>query len=76
MSIPTYLFLFTFIPMLIYGFLWAVIEGLGSLIETAPAATVLVSTILIFHALAAGYTALTGIDPVSNGVECRDIRGL
>lgn len=68
MSIPVYFFLFTFIPMLIYGLIQALIEGPGSLIETAPVATAPVSAILILRTFSAGCTALTGIEAVSNGV--------
>ena len=68
MSIPVYFFLFTFIPLLIYGLIRALIEGPGSLIETAPVATAPVSAILILRTFSAGCTALTGIEAVSNGV--------
>lgn len=68
MSIPIYLFLFTFIPMLAYGLFRAIIEGPGSLVETAPVATVPVTTLLVLRAFSAGCTALTGVEAVSNGV--------
>ena len=68
MSFPIYLFLFTFIPMLVYGLIRAIIDGPGSLVETAPAATAPVSVFLVLRAFSAGCTALTGVEAVSNGV--------
>ncbi|MBU1659970.1 MAG: APC family permease [Chloroflexi bacterium] len=68
MSIPVYLFLFTFIPMLVYGFIRAMIDGPGSFANTAPSATVPLTAFLVLRAFSAGCTALTGIEAVSNGV--------
>ncbi len=68
MSFPIYLFLFTFIPMLVYGLIRAMIDGPGSLIEVAPAASVPVTAFLALRAFSAGCTALTGVEAVSNGV--------
>lgn len=68
MSIPIYLFLFTFISMLAYGLVRAVIEGPGSLEVAAPAATVPLSAFVVLRAFSAGCTALTGVEAVSNGV--------
>jgi amino acid transporter len=68
MSIPVYLFLFTYIPMLIYGFfvLWR--DGPGELVSVAPVATQPLTLFLLLHAFATGCTALTGIEAISNGV--------
>jgi amino acid transporter len=68
MSIPVYLFLFTYIPMLIYGgfVLWH--DGPGTLTVSAPAATHPLTLFLLLHAFATGCTALTGIEAISNGV--------
>lgn len=68
MSIPIYLFLVTFMGMLIYGFVRALIEGPGDLVESAPVALVPVTGFLVLRAFSAGCTALTGIEAVSNGV--------
>jgi len=68
MSIPIYLFLFTFIPMLAYGLVRALSDGPGSFVQVAPAATVPVSAYLVLRAFSAGCTALTGVEAVSNGV--------
>ena len=68
LSIPIYLFLVTFMGMLIYGFVRALIEGPGDLVESAPVALVPVTGFLVLRAFSAGCTALTGIEAVSNGV--------
>ena len=68
MSIPVYLFLFTYLPMLIYGLfvLWR--DGPGTLAVAAPGATQPLTLFLLLHAFATGCTALTGIEAISNGV--------
>ena len=68
MSIPVYLFLFTYLPMLIYGLfvLWR--DGPGTLVSAAPFAIQPVTLFLLLHAFATGCTALTGIEAISNGV--------
>jgi amino acid transporter len=68
MSIPVYLFLFTFIPMLVYGLIRAIIGGPVSIAETVPVEVVPVTIFLVLRAFSAGCTALTGIEAVSNGV--------
>jgi len=68
MSIPVYLFLFTYIPMLAYGLFVLVKGGSVSFVETAPQSTVPITTFLILHTFATGCTALTGIEAISNGV--------
>ena len=68
MAIPVYLFLFTYLPMLAYGAVRAVLDGPGSLIVNAPPAARPLTTFLVLHAFAAGCTALTGIEAISNGV--------
>jgi len=68
MSIPVYLFLFTYLPMLAYG-LFVLLKGAPvSLAEVAPRQTVPLTTFLILHTFATGCTALTGIEAISNGV--------
>ncbi len=68
MSIPVYLFLFTYLPMLAYGLfiLWK--GGAVSLAATAPLPSHPMTTFLILHTFATGCTALTGIEAISNGV--------
>ncbi len=68
MSIPVYLFLFTYLPMLLYGLFVLLQGGVNSLAETAPLAAAPVTTFLILHTFATGCTALTGIEAISNGV--------
>ena len=68
MSIPVYLFLFTYLPMLVYGGVRLVIEGQVPMSITAPPAIQPLTTILILHAFSSGCTALTGIESISNGV--------
>ncbi len=68
MAIPVYLFLFTYLPMLAYGAVRAVLDGPGSLVANAPPAAQPLTTFLALHAFAAGCTAMTGIEAISNGV--------
>ncbi len=68
MSVPVYLFLFTFIGMLFFGFTRALFEGPGTFDSTAPAAIQPLAIFLVLHAFASGSTALTGIEAISNGV--------
>ena len=68
MSIPVYLFLFTYFPMLLYGLFVLLRGGVDSPAETAPVATTPVTTFLLLHTFATGCTALTGIEAISNGV--------
>ncbi|MDD5369729.1 MAG: APC family permease [Anaerolineaceae bacterium] len=68
MAIPVYLFLFTYLPMLAYGGLRLLREGPMPLAAVAPSAIQPLTLILILHAFAAGCTALTGIESISNGV--------
>jgi len=68
MAIPVYLFLFTYLPMLGYGVVRAVMGGPGSLITAAPPPTEPLTVFLALRAFSAGCTALTGIEAISNGV--------
>jgi amino acid transporter len=69
MAVPVYVFLVTFIGMLLYG-IARVVFGLPpvSFQATAPPATGLLTLVLVMHAFATGCTALTGIESISNGV--------
>ena len=67
-SIPVYLFLATYLPMLAYGLVRAVVEGPGSFEPAADPALHPLTTLLILRTFSAGCTALTGIEAISNGV--------
>lgn len=68
MTIPVYLFLLCYFPMLAFG-AWRVIsEGPVSLAATAPPALQPLTLLLLLRAFATGCTAMTGIEAVSNGV--------
>jgi amino acid transporter len=68
MAIPVYFFLFTYLPMLALGLIQAIGSGPIPIASTAPNAIAAVTPILILHTFAAGCTALTGIEAISNGV--------
>lgn len=68
MSVPVYLFLFVYLPMLAYGFfrLWT-----GQSLPTEEIVLPVsqpVTLFLILHTFSAGCTALTGIEAISNGI--------
>lgn len=68
MSIPVYLFLFTYLPMLAIGLVKLRVEGPGSFVQSAPPPLLPLSLLLVLHAFSSGCTALTGIEAISNGV--------
>ncbi len=68
MAIPVYAFLFAYLPMLAYGAVRAVLDGPGPLVANAPPAAQPLTTFLVLHTFAAGCTAMTGIEAISNGV--------
>jgi amino acid transporter len=68
MSVPVYLFLFVYIPMLAYGLYRLLVGGAAPLEQTLPAVAQPVTLYLILHTFSAGCTALTGIEAISNGV--------
>jgi amino acid transporter len=68
MSIPVYLFLLTYLPMLAYGVIRLMIEGPSNLSQVAPLASQPIVLFLVIHAFSTGCTALTGIEAISNGV--------
>ncbi len=67
-SIPVYLFLITYLPMLAYGVVRALIDGPGSFNLAAIPLQQPLTALLILHTFSAGCTALTGIEAISNGV--------
>ncbi len=68
MAIPVYLFLFTYLPMLVYGALALYKEGPVDIAVHAPQAIQPLTLLLILHTFATGCTALTGVEAISNGV--------
>lgn len=68
LAFPVYLFLVTYIAMLVYGFIRLMISGPGDLSATVPVATHVLTVPLILRAFSTGCTALTGIEAISNGV--------
>jgi amino acid transporter len=68
MAIPVYFFLIAYLSMLAIGLAKAVGGGPIPLESTAPNPTVTLTPFLILHTFAAGCTALTGIEAISNGV--------
>jgi amino acid transporter len=67
-SVPVYFFVFTYLAMLVYGVVYTIQTGPGSLAAQAPAPSQALTTILVLRAFASGCTALTGIEAISNGV--------
>ncbi|MGA9398992.1 MAG: APC family permease [Anaerolineaceae bacterium] len=68
MSIPVYLFLFVYLPMLGYGVYQLLSGGSLPLATVAPRPEVPLTLLLVLHTFSAGCTALTGIEAISNGV--------
>jgi amino acid transporter len=68
LSVPVYLFLASFLAMLIYGFFRLVSTGVQPLPSAGLSAAEPVTLFLILHTFATGATALTGIEVISNGV--------
>ena len=68
MSIPVYLFLFTYLPMLLYGFIRLLRGDAAAAATAAPVAAQPLTVLLALRAFATGCTALTGIEAISNGV--------
>ena len=68
MTIPVYLFLFTYLPMLAYGLVRFLVDGPGSLAAAAPLPSQPLTAFLVLRTFSAGCTALTGIEAISNGV--------
>ncbi|MEM5774789.1 MAG: APC family permease, partial [Anaerolineaceae bacterium] len=69
MAVPVYLFLFSFLGMLLFGLFRALVQGAPApLTAVSPPAVEPLSLFLLMHAFSAGCTALTGIEAISNGV--------
>jgi amino acid transporter len=67
-SIPVYLFLAVYLPMLAYSALRLVAGGSTPPVAAVPQATQPLTAFLILRTFSAGCTALTGIEAISNGV--------
>ena len=68
MAIPVYLFLLTYLPMLVYGLVVLFTHGRVPIASVAPPAAQPLTLFLILHTFATGCTALTGVEAISNGV--------
>ena len=68
MSVPVYLFLIVYLPMLSYGLYRLLVDGPAQLEQGFSAAVQPVTLYLVLHTFSAGCTALTGIEAISNGV--------
>ncbi|MBE3040341.1 MAG: APC family permease, partial [Chloroflexi bacterium] len=68
MTIPVYLFLVTYLAMLAYGGIRTLTGSIVLQVTAAPLASQPVTLTLLLHTFAAGCTALTGIEAISNGV--------
>lgn len=67
LAVPVYLFLLAFFGLLIVGVIRLLTVGPG-VAGTAPPPVQALTTFVILHTFAAGCTALTGIEAISNGV--------
>ena len=67
MDIPVYLFLFSYLPLLAYGFFGLLVDK-PLVTYTFPISSTPVNWFLILHTFVTGCTALTGIESISNGV--------
>ncbi len=67
-AIPVYLFVFSYLGMILYGIVLAVIDGPGTISEAPVKTTESLTLFLILHTFSSGCTALTGVEAISNGV--------
>ncbi|HUW09415.1 MAG TPA: APC family permease, partial [Anaerolineae bacterium] len=68
MAVPVYLFLATYLPMLIYGVARLVMDGPGTATVATTGPALSLTALLVLRAFSSGCTALTGIEAISNGV--------
>jgi amino acid transporter len=68
MSVPVYLFLIVYLPMLAYGIYRLLTNGAVPVEQAPSTVTQSITLYLILHTFSAGCTALTGIEAISNGV--------
>jgi amino acid transporter len=68
MAIPVYLFLLLYLPLLAYGAVHLWTAGRAVPATPAPTPSQPLTTLLALRTFAAGCTAMTGIEAISNGV--------
>ena len=68
MAVPVYLFLFTYLSMIVYGIYYLFMHGPRPLDSLAPTPIHPLTWLLVIKAFSTGCTALTGIEAISNGV--------
>lgn len=68
MSVPVYLFLFLYLPMLAYGLFVLLRGGIVATHINLSMTAQPITLFLVMHTFSAGCTALTGIEAISNGV--------
>lgn len=68
MAVPVYLFVVSYLGMLVYGVVKLLFMPDEAPLIATPSAVEPLTTALILRAFAAGCTALTGIEAISNGV--------
>ena len=68
MAVPVYVFLGTYLVMLVYGLARLALEGPTRPEQIALPVQVPVTLLLLLHTFSTGCTALTGIEAISNGV--------
>lgn len=68
MSVPVYLFLLVYLPLIVYGVFRLFTGDATGYFEAVSAPVQKLTPFLILHAFATGCTALTGIEAISNGV--------
>jgi hypothetical protein len=67
-AVPTYLFIFSFVVMIVCG-LWKAVTGVvPPPVHVMPDQYPAVPLFLILHAFASGCSALTGVEAISNGI--------
>jgi amino acid transporter len=67
-AVPVYLFVVSYLAMIAYGIVRALIEGPGALPAASVEAVQPLALVLILHTFSSGCTALTGVEAISNGV--------
>lgn len=67
-AIPVYLFVFSYLAMIGYGIIRAIIEPAAAAPVIPLEAAQPITLMLILHTFSSGCTALTGVEAISNGV--------
>ena len=71
-AIPTYIFLFSIVTMVLYGFYQYLTGSLGTVVNPPElefdGELTAITAFLILRAFASGTTALTGVEAISNGI--------